>query len=136
MTLFFFALSDSFQGDEKSDQEALVNDWHKVVLQHNPKHTGRSNSSATLTAGSSRYTESSKASTSRTAVNNRVKIKETLNEPLDNSDGAFSERDERYSGERTRAANSPFKGKGKRVTSSVSPPATLTNSGLQNNSRL
>lgn len=136
MTLFFFALSDSFQGDEESDQEALVNDWHKVVLQHNPKHTGRSISSATLTAGSSRDTKSSKASTSRTAVNNRVRIKETLNEPLDNSDGAFSERDERYSGERTRAANSPFKGKGKRVTSSVSPHATLTNSGLQNNSRL
>lgn len=136
MTLFFFSLSDSFRATEEPDKSALVRGWRKIVLEHDPKRAGKSASSATLTAGSSKRTKSSKASTSRTAVNNKVRIKEADNDFLDNSDGAFSERDERFSGERTRAANSPFKGKGKRVSSSVSLHVVFTNSGLQFNSHL
>lgn len=141
MTLFFFSLSDLFRnaGDSSEEENALLNDWRNVVLKHNTKGAGKSASSATtptLTAGSSRRTKSSRASTSRTALNNKVKIKDSDNGTLDNSDGAFSERDKRDSGECMLAANSPFKGKGKRVSSSVSLHAALANSSLRINSHL
>lgn len=126
MTLFFFSLSDSYrQADSEEEQSALINDWSsRVVGQPNRKRAGGASkaSTPTLTSGTSKPSRASKASSSsRTALNNKVKIRNS--DKYDNvvdDNGGFVSEDERYSGERVLAANSPLKGKGNRVTSSVS----------------
>lgn len=126
MTLFFFSLSESYrEADSISEQSALINNWSAKVVTGQPrrgKGTASDASTPTLTSGSSKVSKGSKApASSRTALNNKVKIR--VNEDDDvNSYGAFSDKDERNGAERIRAQASPPKGKGNRATSSVCDP--------------
>ncbi|KAF7985441.1 hypothetical protein HWV62_5177 [Athelia sp. TMB] len=121
---------DSYrQADEDEDDQgtAFIEDWAGQVI-NSPKRkrgpgTSRNSKATTptLTSGTSKHSKASKApSSSRTALNNKVKIKDFDHDDsdTDNDNGLISDRDERYSGERALAANSPHKGKGKRATSS------------------
>lgn len=129
-TLFFLSLSDQYRNDNDSaddQQKAVIKNWtQKVVIDgkgHKDKTSASSAATPPLTVGSSQRSQMSyapRSRTSRTAINNRVKIKDIDDDIVDDSEGAISERDERDGGERALAAASPHKGKGTRVTSSVS----------------
>ncbi|KAF7966671.1 hypothetical protein HWV62_37521 [Athelia sp. TMB] len=120
---------DSYrQADEDEDAQgtAFIENWAGQVI-NSPKRkrgpgTSRNSKATTptLTSGTSKHSKASKApSSSRTALNNKVKIKVFDHDDSDaDGDGLVSDRDERYGGERALAANSPHKGKGKRATSS------------------
>lgn len=125
MTLFFFSLSASYRNeDPDEDQSALINSWSSKIPTYKRGGNGRTASDAstpTLVSASRSSRASQAASTSLTAVGNKVKIKYGNDEIVDDSEeGIVSERDERNGGERALAAASPPKGKGNRVTSSVS----------------
>lgn len=128
MTLFFFSLSQSYRNAESSDEErsATIAKWSSQVrdnsnrLGNRKRKSGSNATTPTLTSGTSRLSKPSTVlATSRTAQSNNVRIKEVDNDIVSDSAGAISERDERYGGERARAAGSPPKASGQRATSSV-----------------
>lgn len=127
MTLFFFSLSESYRNTDSSeeDRSITITNWSSQVNNLNTRHDrkGKSGSNAptpTLTSGTSRLSKPSTVlAISRTAQNNNVKIKEVDRGIVSDGEGAISERDERFGGERERAAGSPHKVSGQRATSSV-----------------